>query len=222
MLDLRMKRLDKLPWDLSVLSNLTELDLSMNAYSQIPDQCMWRGGHLATSLTKLSINQNQIQKLSEDIGEMKNLKTLCCYDNRLVTLPESLHKLENLTQLNVNNNFMTALPESFCLTPRLQVAYLSNNRLTALPEDIGRMTELRALYLDSNTLSTLPEGFFRLPRLQELTLANNTLRAVPPELGRLTTLEELYLNGACGPKKFAIPQPIADLGALKDCYEGQI
>jgi Leucine-rich repeat (LRR) protein len=65
MLDLRMKRLDKLPWDLSVLSNLTELDLSMNAYSQIPDQCMWRGGHLATSLTKLSINQNQIQKISE-------------------------------------------------------------------------------------------------------------------------------------------------------------
>ena len=65
MLDLRMKRLDKLPWDLSVLSYLTELDLSMNAYSQIPDQCMWRGGHLATSLTKLSINQNQIQKLSE-------------------------------------------------------------------------------------------------------------------------------------------------------------
>ena len=65
MLDLRMKRLDKLPWDLSVLTNLTELDLSMNVYSQIPDQCMFRGGHLATSLTKLSINQNHLQKISE-------------------------------------------------------------------------------------------------------------------------------------------------------------
>ncbi len=87
MLDLRMKRLDKLPWDLSVLSNLTELDLSMNAYSQIPDQCMWRGGHLATSLTKLSINQNQIQKLSEGtsfwyFAELSAALTIFCRHRR--------------------------------------------------------------------------------------------------------------------------------------------
>jgi hypothetical protein len=33
-----LNRLTNLPWDLSVLTNLKELDLSMNLYTQMPDQ----------------------------------------------------------------------------------------------------------------------------------------------------------------------------------------
>ena len=68
--------MDKLPWDLSVLTNLQELDLSMNLYTMVPDQCIWKGGHLATSLTKLSMNQNRIGQLPNEICEMKKLHTL--------------------------------------------------------------------------------------------------------------------------------------------------
>jgi hypothetical protein len=55
----------QLPWDLSVLTNLQELDLSMNSFQHIPEQCTWKDGHLATSLTKLSINQNILATIPE-------------------------------------------------------------------------------------------------------------------------------------------------------------
>mmetsp|Transcript_31256 Transcript_31256/g.63034 ORF Transcript_31256/g.63034 Transcript_31256/m.63034 type:complete len:257 (-) Transcript_31256:149-919(-) len=222
MLDLRLKRLDKLPWDLSVLTNLKELDLSMNLYTTIPDQCLWKDGHLATSLTKLSINQNRIQVMPEEIGEMISLHTLCIYDNTLTTLPPSVARLQSLTQLSVYNNFIASLPPEFCKIPRLQQAYLSNNRLTALPDGFEQLTALRALFLDGNSLQELPEGFFKMPAIQELTLANNTLKAVPPELANLTTLTELYLNGCMGIKKVELPEEVENCGALKDCYDGQI
>ena len=57
-----------------MLTNLKELDLSMNLYTQMPDQLLWKDSHLATSLTKLSINQNRIQVLPDDIQEMKSLQ----------------------------------------------------------------------------------------------------------------------------------------------------
>lgn len=115
--------MDKLPWDLSVLTNLQELDLSMNLYTMVPDQCIWKGGHLATSLTKLSMNQNRIGQLPNEICEMKKLHTLCCYDNSLTALPRTLHEIDNLTQLSIYNNFITELPAEFarclpCPRPR--------------------------------------------------------------------------------------------------------
>eukprot|EP00286_Rhodomonas_abbreviata_P021461 CAMPEP_0181293390 /NCGR_PEP_ID=MMETSP1101-20121128/3040_1 /TAXON_ID=46948 /ORGANISM="Rhodomonas abbreviata, Strain Caron Lab Isolate" /LENGTH=256 /DNA_ID=CAMNT_0023397975 /DNA_START=288 /DNA_END=1055 /DNA_ORIENTATION=- len=222
MLDLRLKRLDKLPWDLSVLTNLKELDLSMNLYTTIPDQCLWKDGHLATSLTKLSINQNRIQVIPEEIGEMKNLNTLCIYDNTLTSLPGNICKMESLTQLSVYNNFITALPEEFCLIPKLQQAYLSNNKLTALPEGMEKMTGLSALFLDGNAIQELPSGFFKMPALQELTLANNNLKSVPADLANMSTLTELYLNGAMGQKPTVVPDEVKASGVLQDCYEGQI
>jgi hypothetical protein len=120
-LDLRLKRLTNLPWDLSVLTNLKELDLSMNLYTQMPDQLLWKDSHLATSLTKLSINQNRIQVLPDDIQEMNALQTLCVYDNTLTALPKTICNMRSLTQLSLYNNFITDLPEEFCRIPKVRV-----------------------------------------------------------------------------------------------------
>mmetsp|Transcript_5843 Transcript_5843/g.20624 ORF Transcript_5843/g.20624 Transcript_5843/m.20624 type:complete len:259 (-) Transcript_5843:3455-4231(-) len=224
-LDLRLKRLTTLPWDLSVLTNLRELDLSMNLYTQLPEQCVWRDGHLATSLTKLSINQNRIQMLPEEIQEMTALQTLCIYDNIMTSLPKSIHRLNNLTQLSIYNNFITELPEEFCRIPKLQFAFLSNNRLTSLPNGLEQLTCLRGFYLDGNPITELPGGFYKMPKIEDLTLCNCSLRHIPEGLSQLTTLKELYLNGACGNKPVRrdnIPESIIKMGVLKDCYDGQI
>uniref|UniRef100_A0A6U4WLV8 Disease resistance R13L4/SHOC-2-like LRR domain-containing protein n=1 Tax=Hemiselmis andersenii TaxID=464988 RepID=A0A6U4WLV8_HEMAN len=222
MLDLRLKKLTSLPWDLAVLSNLQELDLSMNSFQHIPDQCTWKDGHLATSLTKLSINQNIVNNVPPEIGEMKRLKVLCCYDNRITSVPDTMHQMSSLTQLSIYNNALTSLPETFCQIPQLQVAYLSNNRIAKLPDGIGQLTSLRGLYIDGNLLTELPPSFFELPKLRELTLVNNTLNGVPEKLGSMASLEELYLNGSCGRKPVVVPDSIKNKKILKDCYEGQI
>lgn len=57
-----------------MLTNLQELDLSMNSFQHVPDQCTWRDGHLATSLTKLSINQNILSIITE--GEVERVKKM--------------------------------------------------------------------------------------------------------------------------------------------------
>ncbi|KAJ1473542.1 hypothetical protein T484DRAFT_3328115 [Baffinella frigidus] len=106
--------------------------------------------------------------------------------------------------------------------PKLEMAFFSNNRIAKLPEGMEQLTSLRGLFLDGNQLQELPEGFTGMTNLRELTLANNLLKGVPEDLTKLSSLTELYLNGACGNRTVVIPEPVARMGCLKDCYEGQI
>lgn len=98
-----------------------------------------------------SLYWNQLEYLSEDIGNLTELLAIHLFGNRLKTLPNSIGKLKKLFVLS-----------------------LANNRLTSLPENIGELTLLQKLFLDNNCLKVLPESVFDLPNLTILNIQKNS------------------------------------------------
>lgn len=57
-------------------------------------------------VSELNLSHNQISKLPDQLGEMKNLKVLNISYNSFVELPEPIARLQELTTLIANNNFI--------------------------------------------------------------------------------------------------------------------
>eukprot|EP00960_Hanusia_phi_P001177 32315-Hanusia_phi.AAC.2 len=128
-LDLRLKRLTTLPWDLSVLTNLRELDLSMNLYTQIYN--------------------NFITELPEEFCRIPKLQFAFLSNNRLTWLPDGLEQLTCLRGFYLDGNPITELPDgdraNFDVREDLT---LCNCSLRHIPEGLSQLTTLKELYFD--------------------------------------------------------------------------
>ena len=120
---------------------LERVDLSGLRLGEVP----WGLGH-RQQLWKLSLINNKISSLSDEVGTLQGLKILDLEGNNLTSLPAALGKLRSLRILN-----------------------LSDNRIRILPGSIGELKELRVLDVDGNPLlSSLPQCIASLPLLTEL------------------------------------------------------
>ena len=182
--------------DLSSLTNLTELYLNNNQFSQsIPASL----GDL-TNLTILSLYSNLLSgAIPPELGNLTSLTTLYLTTNQLWgVIPDELGGLTNLTQLWLNNNqFTGAIPEELGNLTNLAALHLENNQLIgAIPDELGYLTNLTELHLHSNLLSgSIPDSLGNLTSLTTLSLYSNGLTGpIPAEFGNLTNLTQLYLN----------------------------
>ena len=131
-----------------------------NALTGLPDGlCAGLGG----SLSSLSLSDNRMATLPEDIGQLRRLSLslslslssramLSLREQRLFTTPP------RLVTLNLNGNRLTALPASFARLGQLVTLGLGANRITSLPADLSGLTQLRTLQLGENRLSLLPSS----------------------------------------------------------------
>ncbi len=110
-LDLSENHLYKLPDSFSKLTNLTDLNLSGNNFSDIIHTLP---SLLPTSLIKLNLHGNSIERLPE--GAFQNLESLTSLDlskNRLTDLPNDFGIITRLSHLNLDGNDLKKLPECF-------------------------------------------------------------------------------------------------------------
>jgi len=171
-----------------------------------------------TKLEYLDLEQNyDLKKLPENIGDLKNLKTLnlsvcglkklpksICEltrlealdlsSNKLTRLPENLGNLTRLKELNLNANKLKSLPESFQKLTQLKALELSQNRLKTLPEGISKLQKVKVAELWENRFNELPSGICELKYLTEITMFNNKLTTLPEGIGELSNLRELSLS----------------------------
>lgn len=171
------------------------------------------------SVRTLSLADNRLLSLPEDIGLLSNLEELTLTNNKLSSLPEGLAKctklrvlylsgnvftsvpadtLANLRDLRVlylGGNAITAVPESLGECVGLEVLYLGGNKITELPSSIGNLRHLSVLFLGANRLTALPSSMAQLQDLHTLALHNNEISALPIELVTLRGLTELSLRG---------------------------
>ena len=134
------------------------------------------------------------QDLTELPGEIRvlrqNLKVLSLSNNQLSKLPDEISLLEQLTELDVSDNLLTELPPQIGNLIGLKTLSIGHNRLRELPPSIGQLTDLRELRANDNKLRELPAEIGQLTKLRRLHIQQNRLTELPQEFTRLEALWE--------------------------------
>ncbi|XP_023600839.1 protein flightless-1 homolog isoform X4 [Myotis lucifugus] len=167
-----------LPTSLEGLSNLTDVDLSCNDLTRVPE-CLYT----LSSLRRLNLSSNQIAELSLCIDQWVHVETLNLSRNQLTSLPSAICKLTKLKKLYLNSNHLDfdGLPSGIGKLASLEEFMAANNNLELIPESLCRCTKLRKLVLNKNRLVTLPEAIHFLPEIQVLDVRENPSLVMPPK-----------------------------------------
>ncbi|XP_073492479.1 protein flightless-1 homolog isoform X2 [Aquarana catesbeiana] len=167
-----------LPTSLEGLTNLSDVDLSMNDLSRVPE-CLYT----LANLKRLNLSSNQIDELSLCIDQWAQLETLNLSRNQLTSLPSAICKLSKLKKLYLNSNKLDfdGIPSGIGKLGSLEEFMASNNNLELIPESLCRCGKLRKLVLNKNRLVTLPETVHFLPDLEVLDVRENPSLVMPPK-----------------------------------------
>ncbi|XP_012945636.1 leucine-rich repeat-containing protein 59 [Aplysia californica] len=99
-LDLSMSNLEVVPVkELAALPKATQLDLSCNRLTVLPDAFC-----TLTHIIRLDVSKNGLTELPKDFGHLDNLQHLDLLGNSLTTLPRSFCHLRKLKWLDLKDN----------------------------------------------------------------------------------------------------------------------
>jgi Leucine-rich repeat (LRR) protein len=192
-LDLEGNRMKDVPEGVLQLPKLETLCLSNNVIKLIPRGIV----KLSSVLVELELNKNFLQTLPEEIGSLKNLRSLHVAHNVLRELPEAIGTLPLLTTLWLEHNRLATLPDTFAL-PALEDLNLHDNRFPEVPKCVLQHATLQWLSVGKNKLKELNPLLFEMPSLRVLHLQNNKIAALPslhPKVRDVSKLESLWLSG---------------------------
>jgi len=191
-LDLKEKKLLKLPLAIFELESLEHLKLEGNSFSVLPKELS-----KLVNLKELNLRATGVEEIPESIGQLKNLEVLNLnYCHNLKSLPEAIGDLTNLKKLTIWR-FRGKIPKSI-------------SKLTHLEElDISNM------YGQETELADFPSWIFELKGLKKLSLASNAFKSIPKEILKLSNLEVLNLNSAL----CFLEEELPDLSKLKNLKE---
>lgn len=181
--------LTRLPDDISLLNNLTRLEISQNKLSEL---------HWLENLTILIAHHNKLtsEKIDKRYLTSSTLTNLDLSHNEIRYLPL---KCPSLIDLSLSDNEFQEIQELHC--PKLENLDLSNNKIKDLLP-LKNLHSLKCLTLDGNNIQELPAIFVSfMPLLEELCISfNERLKSLPlfPKLKLLRandcSLEQLSLG----------------------------
>ena len=185
---LQFQNLRKFPLPLLKCTNIEEIDLSHNQISEIPDEI----GQLK-KLRRLYLNDNQIQKLPENVyTQLPDLEVLYLQNNnKNFVLSSNISQLTKLQQLQVSK--LQALPETVWQLKQLQTLRIWNAHLTQISSNIKNLTRLEVLCLRGNNITQLPPEIFLLKQLTYLSLGENQISSIDSQINQLQQLEYIAI-----------------------------
>ena len=130
-----------------------------------------------TNLTNLNLSINEIsEEIPLEIGNLTSLIFLGLGGNQLSgQIPPNIGTLTSLTYLSLDGNQLTGnIPVSIGNLTNLDFLFLNNNQLTGyIPSEIGDLIDLGTLFLMNNQLTGIPESFCNLNPNFSVYLFNN-------------------------------------------------
>ena len=148
-LNLQNTKMIEIPKEYKNLTNLKKLKLDYGKISTIETLC------LLVNLNSLSVNNNNLSTINQEIINLQNLTSLSLSFNTLVQIPEHLEKLINLKILNLSHNKIKQVSSIVSFT-NLNSLDLSFNRIKVIPLTIITLTNLSTLMLSGNTKKGFP------------------------------------------------------------------
>ncbi|KAM9856064.1 leucine-rich repeat neuronal protein 1 [Aulostomus maculatus] len=193
---LQSNNISSITTELQSLTNLTELDLSQNHFTQVGAMALWSLGRLVT----LYLEENHIEELEDfSLRNLSSLEELYINHNRISSIgPRAFDGLTNLLRLHLNSNRLVAIDSRwFESLPSLEILMIGENPILGLEEkNFLPLSRLHSLVLAGMGLASVPAAaFLGLDYLESLSFYDNRLRSVPRDaLSMLPNLKFLDLN----------------------------
>ena len=158
---------------------------------------VWDLSHLKSLVVtgRIGFRRKLLEKLSLIFLKSTNLEELFLNNHQLAKLPQTIGNLSCLKKLSLIFNSLAKLPRTIENLSNLESLILYHNRLNRLPQTIGNLRNLRELNLRFNNLEILPDSIRNLVNLDELLLGFNNLSYLPPAIGHLENLRRIDLQG---------------------------
>uniref|UniRef100_A0A3Q3EWS6 Si:ch211-180f4.1 n=1 Tax=Labrus bergylta TaxID=56723 RepID=A0A3Q3EWS6_9LABR len=193
---LQSNNISSISTELQRLTNLTELDLSQNHFTQVSSMGLSSLGRLVT----LYLEENHIEELEDfSLRNLSSLEELYMNHNRISSIgPKAFAGLTNLLRLHLNSNRLVAIDSRwFESLPSLEILMIGENPILGLEEkNFMPLSRLHSLVLAGMGLASVPSAaFLGLDYLESLSFYDNRLRSVPRDaLSVLPNLKFLDLN----------------------------
>jgi Leucine-rich repeat (LRR) protein len=185
------------------LSSLTELSLSNNKISALPDLSGW------TALHRLKVSNNRLAAIPSTIQFLTSLVELSLSGNAITDAPVELGLLTNLSYLHLGDSFAGEIPQEILRYGGVSsvLAYLNKLKearstqefdlrhlgLKHVPYVVKSIPGLRKLSFDGNLIAVLPLWLCDILSLTEISLLLCPISSLPVSLARLTNLTNLRL-----------------------------
>ncbi|XP_069383624.1 leucine-rich repeat neuronal protein 1 isoform X2 [Paralichthys olivaceus] len=193
---LQSNNISSITTELQSLTNLTELDLSQNHFTQVSSMGLCTLGRLVT----LYLEENRIEELVDfSLRNLSSLEELYINHNHITSIgPKAFAGLTNLLRLHLNSNRLVAIDSRwFESLPSLEILMIGENPILGLEEkNFLPLSQLHSLVLAGMGLASVPSAaFLGLDYLESLSFYDNKLRSVPRDaLSMLPNLKFLDLN----------------------------
>lgn len=175
---------------LGELKHLSRLDLQASRLTSFPTSLAG-----ATKLKYLSLGNNAIKSIPDEVGQLKGVIEFSMMQNRIHEVSDLLFELP-LVKLNLGHNRLQSLSKSIANLTKLEMLTLLANRLTELPPEIGQLKKLESLSLNYNALTTLPVEIIELQSLEYLGIESNPFTSFPAGFkGFANSIESLAVEG---------------------------
>jgi hypothetical protein len=112
----------------------------------------------------LSMGNQGLTRLPDEIGRFENLESLTLYLNKLHTLPETIGSLKKLRWIDLRFNRIERLPKSFCALLALESINLAENQLREIPRCVARLRKLKSFYIVQNPVAVRSRLQFKTMR----------------------------------------------------------
>lgn len=162
------ENLTTVPSVIRLFPRLQQLYLSGNHIQSLPQ---------LSRLAVINLDNNNLTKLTPDIGMLTSLRELYLGFNQLTTLPVEMSNLTNLRILDLQSNSFSVIPSVIFPLSQLQSLNLMNNELTS-DLSIDGLSGLSILNVFNNHLTTYPVSFRHLSSLQRLYINRAVIRSI--------------------------------------------
>ena len=164
-LDVSYNEIPSVPAEIGKILNLRVLNLQHNRLKSLPGQIAY-----LKNLQELDLSQNKlfIYGFPAPVLQCKALVKLSVADNQLDDLPDNLYELSELRELDVSNNMIKVFPPDLGKMIGLSHLVMAGCKVQALPPEIGDMRGLTYLDVSSNELTKLPAQLGLLSQLVRL------------------------------------------------------